>query len=75
MPPAGWGISSRAHSAFQLLAVLGQVDRRRARAEHQLAAAARPASFSGVWPPSDDDHADELAALLGLDDVHARPRR
>ncbi len=34
-----------------LLAVLGQVDRRRARCRGRARPGARPASFSGVWPP------------------------
>ena len=36
-----------------LLAVLGQVDRRRGRPEDRARPGSRSASFSGVWPPSD----------------------
>ena len=52
------------------LAVLGQVDRLRGWCRARAPAAAAPASFSGVWPPSDTIDAAQVArALLGLDDV------
>ncbi len=49
------------------LAVLGQVDGLGRGADHQLAAAGCPTSFSGVWPPRDTI---TPTGLLGLDDVH-----
>ena len=52
VPPAGWGISSRAHRAFHRSRSSARSIDAGAGAEHQLGRQRAPASFSGVWPPS-----------------------
>ena len=66
VPPAGWGISSRAHSAFQS----SRSSARSIDAGDVPTTSSRgsvSASFSGVCPPRDTI---TPTGVLGLDDVH-----
>ena len=69
MPPAGWGISSRAHSAFQRSRSSARSIDAGAGAEHQLRRQ-EAGQLQRRLAAEGDDHAGERAAgLLGLDDV------
>ena len=70
VPPGGLRDLEPGAQRVPALAVLGEVDRRRRWCRARAPAGSRPASFSGVWPPSDTITPTQLAAaLLGVDDV------
>ena len=73
VPPGGWGMPEASAQVVPPLAVLGQVDRGRRRAEHQVLGDARGQLQRGLAPEA-DDHADQPSGaarggLFGLDHV------